>query len=73
MHELHFITSWNNINSFIAEVIGSMFNKANLLKFVCGWFETCVIDVMSNVGVALVCIKQSFIRASFKYYHRLTH
>ena len=32
MHELHFITSWNNINSFIAEVIGSMFNKANLLK-----------------------------------------
>ena len=61
MHELYFITSWRNINSFITEVIESMFNKAKLLKFICRWFETCVIVVMPNVDMVLLCINQLFI------------
>ena len=56
MHEFCFITSWTNINSFIAEVMGLMFNKANLLESIYRWFEICAIVVMPNVGVALFCI-----------------
>ena len=40
MHEVYFVTSWRIINSFITEVVGSMFNKANLLKFIGRWFKT---------------------------------
>ena len=62
-----------HIDSFITEVIRLMFNKANLLKFICGVVWKHAIVVIPNVGVTLFYIDQSFIRASSEYYHRLTH